>query len=361
MFDVAIAGAGPAGSVAAHQLARAGRHVLLLDPLEVRSSKIGDALPSAGVALLRRIGLRMPVWCRAHTAIGGNISVWGSREAVARDFINEPGGTGWRLDRAAFEADLLDAALTAGARFRATNAAGVARADDGWRIDLGDGDSATARWLIDATGRPARLARRLGARRRRDPRLIAMYGRSVDGAELRFDRTVIEATPSGWWYAGRMRGDVLVAGFHTRPSHARILIAHPQTWRSALEQTSFLGPLLSSLAFDEVTAIDAGGSCLSAMTGDGWVACGDAALSFDPVSGQGLLAAMHGATLAAKAVDAALGGDKSSLRAYETRLHDIRQRYVAHCCAAYASEPRWEDNPFWSSGRTASNYAPTTP
>jgi flavin-dependent dehydrogenase len=39
--------------------------------------------------------------------------------------------------------------------------------------------------------------------------------------------------------------------------------------------------------------MEAGGARLEPLHGNGWLACGDAALSFDPLSSQGLLTALY--------------------------------------------------------------------
>src|ERR1700716_1297159 len=58
MHDVLIAGAGPAGAVAATVLARGGARVLLLDRARFPRDKLcGDTMNPGTVAMLRRLGL----------------------------------------------------------------------------------------------------------------------------------------------------------------------------------------------------------------------------------------------------------------------------------------------------------------
>lgn len=44
-----------------------------------------------------------------------NVSVWGTDEPVVRDFIFDPNGHGWHVDRVQFDGTLLHAARDAGA------------------------------------------------------------------------------------------------------------------------------------------------------------------------------------------------------------------------------------------------------
>src|SRR5690606_14393991 len=97
---------------------------------------------------------------------------------LVHDFVFDPNGAGWHLDRARFDASVRAAAADAGAQVIGGAQAGrLARTDAGWRVPLrlASGTAAVVygRYLIDATGRASVLARHLGARRRRDDRLLA--------------------------------------------------------------------------------------------------------------------------------------------------------------------------------------------
>ena len=68
--DVLIAGAGPAGAIAATVLARAGARVLVLDRARFPRHKLcGDTLNPGALALLKRLGL--------HAATGGSLPLSG--------------------------------------------------------------------------------------------------------------------------------------------------------------------------------------------------------------------------------------------------------------------------------------------
>ena len=87
MWDAIVAGAGPAGAVAAFVLAREGHRTLLADRPNADSCKIGDALPGAAERLLQSLGLPALQGDEAHARIGGNLSSWNSDALVATDFI----------------------------------------------------------------------------------------------------------------------------------------------------------------------------------------------------------------------------------------------------------------------------------
>jgi flavin-dependent dehydrogenase len=347
-----VIGAGPAGSVAAHRLANAGRSVLLLDPRMAGTgpSKPGDALPGAALRILIACGLPSPAQSDAHRPIGGNVSAWGAAGPVYRDFLAEPDGPGWRLNRSAFEADLIDAARAAGVVTLAVGLKRVSREGEAWRLDL-HGETTLTRWLIDATGRRAVVSRQLGARRHCDEPLIALLGYARADARYRMERNFVETTAEGWWYAALLphRGPVFI--LHTRPMQVRSGLAHSHFWRSALATTHLIASAFPDPVIEgPLRGYEACGSWLAPIAGDGWVACGDAALSFDPCSGQGLLSAIKGGMAAADAVVGALGGDTAQIGAYAAQLADARQIYRHRVRAHYAQETRWQGSDFWSVG-----------
>jgi 2-polyprenyl-6-methoxyphenol hydroxylase-like FAD-dependent oxidoreductase len=353
-FDVAVAGAGPAGAAAACLLARAGRRVALLDPRLGGDApdKPGEALPGAADRLLRAAGLPRPVEGGAHRPIGGNISAWGQPDLAYRDFLADADGPGWRLDRQVFEADLVTAAAAAGATLCPQAARSAGRAGAAWDLGLQGGGSLEARWIVDATGRAGRIARALGAERRRDEDLVAVVGRGRPDAAFAWNRTLVETTPQGWWYAALLPGGAPIFMLHTRPEDAVRLVAAPAAWRAALLATRHVSAAFPGPVFDApLRGFEACGAWLDPVWGDGWTACGDAALSFDPASAQGIFSALHGAMEVARAVDAALRGEAARLDAYAARLREIRRIYRQRVRAHYAEEQRWPDAPFWRERR----------
>jgi flavin-dependent dehydrogenase len=322
--------------------------VLLADPLHVSDHKIGETLPAAALRLLRSVGLRAPSASGRHVTIGGNLWAWGSPELHATDFLRDPDGPGWRLDRESFDTELRDQAFESGTVAKQAQLTASVRQGDRWLIEFDDGTYVSARWLIDATGRRAALARKFGAKRRRDAPLVAIYARGEPDAGFLLDRTLVEAVPNGWWYAARLPSGSPLAGFHIHPRDVARVRNQPEAWRRALDETDHLAPLLRSVRFHRpLRPLEAGGARMDRFTGEGWIACGDAALSFDPISSQGIFSALHGGMSAAQAVIAAEGGDRLAFEAYTVRLENIRRIYLARWHSLYGSETRWPGEPFW--------------
>ncbi len=346
-YDVLVAGAGPAGAVAAYVLARAGRRVLMVDDDDSSGPKVGESLPGAARPLLRDLGLDEAVGGNVHLHCNGNAFAWGTDELESTDSIRDPHGVGWHLDRRRFDADLRRAARRAGATLRRARLGAVHRRDVGWNVEISDGQTLEVKWLIDATGRAAVVSRGAGASRIRDDTLIAFSCHTRSGAGDTDTRTIVEAIPGGWWYTARVpcgRMTVLHADADRAAELRQI-----DGWLAALNRTRHVrrfvgcGDLRADLAVH-----DAGGARMDRFGGDGWIAVGDAALAFDPLSSQGILTALHTGMLAGRCIDDELAGHAGTLASYCSRLESIRAAYLRHRAQIYRSEGRWPDAPFWA-------------
>src|ERR1044071_7069474 len=78
-----------------------------------------------------------------------------------------------------------------------------------------------------------------------------------------------------------------------------------------------------------------------------WLAIGDAAMSFDPISSQGLLNALFTGLAGAEAADRHLAGDTISLSAYARIIREFHAIYRSHLSQCYRAEQRWPQAAFW--------------
>jgi flavin-dependent dehydrogenase len=111
-WDVAVVGAGPAGALAARELARHGCAVLLIDRASFPRGKVcGCCLNAHALATLEAVGLGKL------SADAGAVPLHGIRLAAAGHVAPVPLSGGVSLSRETFDAALVNAAIEAGAAF----------------------------------------------------------------------------------------------------------------------------------------------------------------------------------------------------------------------------------------------------
>lgn len=348
--DVLIAGGGPAGATAALNLAPL-RTVVIVERNATPPPRIGESLPAAARRLFGDMGLLESFLAEGHAPCYGQRSVWGDPRPRELDALRDPDGHGWHLDRMRFEAWLRDAALARGARMLAPATVDhLERDGDGWRVDTG-AETLRAKVVIDAAGRSAPLARRLGAQLRVTDRLACgwVYGRDTGTGSRGL--TYVEATEDGWWYTAPIPNDRRILAFHTDTDLPAIRTARDRdALLAAARSTASLAATLAAAGFiaDATSSFTAAHSTtLDPCAGDGWLACGDAALAFDPLSSQGLLNALFTGLASAEATDSHLRGDLDALPRYRATIDGIATAYRRHLAAWYALEQRWPEAPFW--------------
>jgi flavin-dependent dehydrogenase len=342
------------------------RRVVLVERREGASPRIGEALPPAARRLLADMGLLDAFLRERHMPCYGNRTVWGARTPEVTDFMRDPDGHGWHLDRARFDRWLRFAAVARGARMLAPATPSlIGRADGRWQVQLttdrGIVDLSAA-FAIDAGGRAAPLARRLGAKRHATDRLVCGW---VQGRARSTGRgagvTTVAAVADGWWYTAPLPKGRRVLAFLTDADLPAVRIAHQGT--GLAEHAADIDEIGAILAEGEFAANHCGftaahSSILNPCIGEGWVAAGDASMTFDPLSAQGLLHALFTGLAAAEAADSYLSGDTGAPARHKQIMDGIQHAYRQHLALGYSSETRWRAAPFWQRRRSAVLHRP---
>ena len=314
-------------------LADAGASVVVLERSSYGGLRLGETLPPEVSLPLTRLGVWERFMADGHVESPGIVAAWGGVGPYANDFILNPYGCGWRVDRNRFDASLAAAACHAGAVVRtATKVDRCRRAGSGvWELDVGRHPPITAGFLVDATGRapsPVGVARRIV-----HDRMVALVGFApAAGVD---QRALIEATPEGWWYSARVPDGRLVMTFQCDPRRS-LLSRWPELLAGAPATAARAGGPAESLR-----VVSANSDRREPVVGEAWLAVGDAGAAHDPITGLGILWALESGIAGAKAI---LG---STVDAYAATTVERFDRYLVTRAAYYRTEDRWPDAPFW--------------
>jgi flavin-dependent dehydrogenase len=341
IVDVAVIGGGPAGCATVLALRQRGvRDVLLVDAGDNEAVRVGESIPPESRLLLERLDVWDEFLHEGHEPCLGSCSVWGDETPGYNDFLFNPHGTGWHLDRRRFDALLARKAVERGVvSWSGTRFDGIERSDVGFVVQTTNG-AVAARFVVDATGVSARVARLLGATRRMHDGLTYVAGFLEASAEIS-RLTLLEATEHGWWYAARLPERKVAVGFASDPEIVRDEALHERdAWLARLHATRHLSRELAGCALVSADLVvrTALSSLLEPACGDGWLAVGDAAASYDPISSQGIYKALADGLQAAEAIVCGTPASDHAARFDE---------YLAVRNYFYERERRWPSAPFW--------------
>ncbi|MCX8197968.1 MAG: NAD(P)/FAD-dependent oxidoreductase [Candidatus Micrarchaeota archaeon] len=143
-FDIAIIGAGPAGTYAAYSAAKSGLRTVVFEEHE----RIGEPVHCGeclSLLAVQRLGIELPEEAISMRAKGIRV-IWPNR---SYSYIEEPGFT---LEKEKFERFLAKLGQEAGAAYKTRHrVSGLARNDGKWQVSTTQGEY-KAKIIIDASG-----------------------------------------------------------------------------------------------------------------------------------------------------------------------------------------------------------------
>jgi flavin-dependent dehydrogenase len=290
--DVLIIGAGPGGSAAAIQCARAGLSVTLIEREEFPRERRGETLHPGVEPLLQQLGVFEEIVAAGFLRHEGNWVTWNGAPRF-EPFGQDAHGPwrGYQAWRADFDLILLNSARQLGVRViqpcRAEEPLSKAGRVQGAKTSEGSISSA---FVVDAAGDRHWLARSLNLPiQKLTPPLTARFGYVEGDCPARDEAPAIVANASGWSWTARVRPTVYQWTQLSLSKEAQIPAEPPAEFR----QLKPLGHAQGS---------DVTWRAVTPPAGAGYFLIGDAAVVLDPACSHGVLRAIMSGLLSANLI-----------------------------------------------------------
>ncbi|PYK49645.1 MAG: hypothetical protein DME51_07850 [Verrucomicrobia bacterium] len=355
MYDVAIIGGGPAGSIAAALLARAGRRVIVFEREKFPRFHIGESLLPFSMKAFTRLGLhekflRAGFMKKFGGEIVGACSETGTK-FYFKDGYRSQTDHAYQVTRGDFDKVLLDHAAECGAEVHEqTSVDRVEFSKEDVELGVrsnGSSHSIRARYVIDASGRTSVLGRQFKIKKTYDHlqklSIFAHYdgvwrAEGIDGT-----LTVLIRAIDRWFWLIPIAADRTSVG----------VVLDSETFRKSklsagefLDQALAQQPIIAKRMTDarrvSQVYVEADFSYRSArLRGDRWLLAGDAAGFIDPIFSSGVFLAVFSGELAADALNEVLDHSHKAKRLfprYERAVNRAMDIYLRFVNAWYTKE-----------------------
>jgi flavin-dependent dehydrogenase len=352
-MKIVIIGGGPAGLFTALVLKQMKHEVLVLEAGTYTKQRAGEHLGAEARSLMKSLNIPGQIIENNSIRCTSIAGAWGQKELLSRSSIFNPYGEGLILSRPEFDYALatyckrLNIYLETNCRVRT-----LKQTDVFWEIDTKN-QQFKANFVVDASGRNSKFSKAFGTSKITHDDLIGISRvlKPKQNQQLTESELLIESAPNGWWYSVQLPSGAVAATFMTSAS---LFSASGQNqeifWMNQLckgKHTSkkIAGYVTSGKTFTQ----SAKTQILQKITGKRWLAVGDAAMSYDPLSSAGILKGIRMGISAATKINDWTNGNADGLDEYEQSCRKTFAEYLIKKEAYYALEKRFNDCPFWYS------------
>ena len=381
--DVVIIGGGLAGTAAAIQLARAGLSVTIIEPEQRTRPTVGESLDWSAPDLLKALGLPMDKLVASGMATWKRHVTLRLRDGCSAQYepspwlANAPLNVEVRtlhVDRIPLDRELSRLAVDHGARLFRDRVTSVERQDDRiLSVQTSEGKKLTASWFIDSSGSGTSLLARtfdIGAVQY-GPAKVALWNyfpvtQGIEGTTLYMDpspRSYLE-----WIWEIPINATTVSVGFTTTGAAMKTRraqgLAVDEIFRQQLQKFPRFEAMLREGPLGDTNVTSFRSRAHQRSAGANWLIAGEAASMVDPITANGVTAALRHAAEASSLIlkyqkEGRLPGQVTSL--YSSRIMQlskffnsgiesivyepvIRRRLGAQLAGTVYTSPAWTMN-----------------
>ena len=355
--EVAVIGAGPAGSAAARLLAAWGHRVVLIHrSADPQRHALAESIPPSCRKLFAACGVLEAIDAAEFCRSTGNTVWWGSDEPRVEWFAE--GERGYQVERDRFDGLLRDLAVRAGVELHHGMVAAVRTSVDEVTIDAGETKQFQARFVLDCSGRAGVIARR-GWRVEvpGHPRTVGLAGvwkRREGWNGVDPTHTLVESYGDGWAWSVPLASHTRYLTTMVDPQRTHLARGRPalEVYMAEVRKAPHLSDLTAGATLER-GPWGCDGSVYAARTyaESPVLLVGDAASFVDPLSSYGIKKALASAWLAAVAVHTALRTPAMTIAALEffaAREREMAAALLDRTREYFGAAATTHAHPFWT-------------
>lgn len=335
LFDVCVIGGGPAGASLALRLAQLGRSVVVIEKHCFPRRHLGESVTGGVLPLLQVLGVQRRMESAGFIDAPRSTVLWAGR------LNSRETHGGYQVDRGIFDEILLSEARSAGALVKQPARVRHITNKQQWTIDLQDGQSLCAKFVAKAGGRNSILG---GRKIACGAQMIALYA-YWSGVDPGHGETLVEAGRSQWYWGAPLPDGTFNATVFVDKEDAR-----KENYFELIAQSSLLSPRLRDGACEVVYACDATSFVCEEIVTPRSICVGDAGLTIDPLSSQGVQTAIGTALHAAVVINTILDRPDDTTMAmdfYHRRITESSQFHSHAAATQYREQWMFSSTPFW--------------
>ena len=346
-FDIAVIGAGPAGSTIAFRLAELGYSVLLVEKETVEAkTHVGLSLTPGIHHWLNHLNLSEAVKQQSFERAFNSKVLWTTSAPILKSFGDEEAG--YHVDRGQFDNLLVNKCRTQGVTVvqpgRITKLSDHKK--EGWSFTLETESELypiRCSFLVDAVGRNSIIK----SKKIQDSnKLIAVYA-YWSLASDKDHYSFIEAGDNHWYWAAPLSNGKGIACIFTDPSLVKEHDSVDSFYTKLIQKSTLLKPLFKDQLPDTILVCDATSQHDNEPVGENFIKVGDSAISIDPISSQGVQKAIKSGVQGATVVHTILQGKINIALEFYTNqvLEDSRKNL--QWASEYYTEQSTYNSAFW--------------
>lgn len=365
-YDAVIVGAGLAGCAAALSLKQLDPNLSIL-VLERKTKetnlangkqnplRIGETVPAQIESLLSQLKLLKAFKDQNFKRSFGTGSAWGSPRLEQNEFIYSSAGYGYVVDRQRFDSFMQQQVMEAGVEIKfETSLYNSDYKNPYWKLQTLQADSLQhrmleARFVIDASGRKAAFATQTGAVKIKQDQLIGLYTHLEFDSSTNKAGTLIESTAYGWWYSNFLNDGTAILALMTDADLVKELkLKESDHFFASLQATVHTKNRLNDFnTLQEPKLVAAHTQFLDKPAGGAWLAIGDAASCYDPLSSMGMFKSLQTAIYGSYAAFDWLNGNDQGIVKFDHLIKSAFKSYQHKKHEYYRLEKRFAGEPFW--------------